>query len=184
MSRGREKGFSLIELLIVVAIMLILAAIAIPSLVRARMAANEASAAASLKQIGVANAAYSTTYGMGYAGALANMGPPSGACATASSDCADLLDRTLSGINPPSPTPIKSGYLFEYFVPNVDPDPGNPNNTYSVVAVPMTPESSGQSTFCFDNALSIYKDTSGAITDGDPTGCPPVWPVGGTVNPL
>ncbi|MBI4442067.1 MAG: type II secretion system protein [Acidobacteria bacterium] len=179
-----EKGFSLIELLIVVAIMLIVAAIAIPSLVRSRMAANEASAAASLKQIGVANATYSAFYGVGYAGALAKMGPPSGACAKAGPNCADLLDIILSGINPPTPTPMKSGYLFEYFVPDANPGPGNPNTTYSVVAVPITPGSTGQSTFCFDNALSIYKDTSGIITDGDPTGCPPVWPVGGTVNPL
>ena len=181
---SREKGFSLIELLIVVAIMLIVAAIAIPSLVRSRMAANEASAAASLKQIGVANAAYSGFYGVGYAGNLAHLGPPNGGCAKVSFECADLLDTVLSGITPSTPTPIKSGYQFTYYIPNDSPTPGDQNSTYSVVASPVLPGTSGQSTFCFDNRISIYKDTFGTITDGDPTGCPPVWPVGGTVNPI
>ena len=81
-------------------------------------------------------------------------------------------------------TPVKSGYQFSYFAPNANPSFGNPNSTYAVVAVPLTPRSTGQSTFCFDNTISIFKDTSGTISDGDPLGCPPVWPVGGTVNPL
>lgn len=184
MSRSLEKGFSLIELLIVVAIMLIVAAIAVPNLVRSRMAANEASAAASLKQIGIANVAYSTFFGVGFAGALAHLGPPNGACATTGSKCADLLDSVLSGISPSTPTPIKSGYQFTYYISNENPSASDQNASYSIVAVPVLPLTSGQSTFCFDNRISIYKDSSGTITDGDPTGCPPVWPVGGPVNPL
>ena len=69
----------MIELLIVVAIILILAAIAVPNLLRSKMAANEASAAASLRQISTANAIYSTVYSIGYAGILANLGPMGGA---------------------------------------------------------------------------------------------------------
>ena len=60
--RNKQKGFSLIELLIVVAIILIIAAIAIPNLIRSRMAANEASAVASIRTINTAEVVYSTTY--------------------------------------------------------------------------------------------------------------------------
>src|SRR5579864_1859748 len=71
----KQKGFSLIELLIVVAIILIIAAIAIPNLLRARMAANESSAVGSLRTIVTAEFNYQQNYGIGYA-PLANLGSP------------------------------------------------------------------------------------------------------------
>ena len=70
----KQKGFSLIELLIVVAIILIIAAIAIPNLLRARMAANESSAAGSLRSINTANATFLSTYGHSFAPTLAALG--------------------------------------------------------------------------------------------------------------
>ena len=73
--RKRQTGFSLIELLIVVAIILIIAAIAIPSFLSSRMSANEASAVANLRTVATAETAYSASYGaIGYSITYANDG--------------------------------------------------------------------------------------------------------------
>src|ERR1700730_8256687 len=72
--RVAHRGFSLIELLIVVAIILIIAAIAIPSLLRSRLAANQSSAVANLRTISTASVSYWVTYGNGYPPSLAALG--------------------------------------------------------------------------------------------------------------
>jgi len=107
----KQKGFSLIELLIVVAIILIIAAIAIPNLLRSRIAANEASAVGSMRTIDTAEITYSTgNPSVGYADTLAKLGNggTAGTCTatfapTAAAAC--IIDDTLS-------TGIKSGYVF------------------------------------------------------------------------
>jgi len=104
-----NKGFSLIELLIVVAIILIIAAVAIPNLLRARIAANEASAAQSLRQINTAEFAYNAAYpNLGYSTDLASLGgaPP----CLPSSATACLVDNVLASAIPGSGG--KSGYVF------------------------------------------------------------------------
>src|SRR5271155_2074126 len=77
-SSRQSRGFSLIELLIVVAIILVIAAIAIPNFMRSRMAANESASVQNMRNIVTANVVYSTTYGIGYAVNLAALGPPPG----------------------------------------------------------------------------------------------------------
>jgi prepilin-type N-terminal cleavage/methylation domain-containing protein len=148
-----QKGFSLIELLIVVAIILIIAAIAIPNLIRSRMSANEASAVASLRTINTAQATYILTYpSAGYADNLAklggNAGPPD-------STNAQLLDWVLGCAAQPCP---KSGYNFAIINPI-----GNPVSAYSTTAVPTLPGTSGVRGFCGGSVTVITFDQAGGV---------------------
>jgi len=112
----KQKGFSLIELLIVVAIILIIAAIAIPNLLRSRIAAHEASAVGSLRTINTAQVTYASTFpASGFSVALAQLGPGSGvSCTGATTATACLLDNVLgcSSANASGLTCTKSGYNF------------------------------------------------------------------------
>lgn len=167
----KQKGFSLIELLIVVAIILIIAAIAVPNLLRSRMAANEASASGSERTIATSNVTYSTTYNQGFAGSLAHLGPPAGG-GTAASDAADLIDSNLAAAT--SSTTPKSGYFFTYDPDpaggGATPSPATPNNTYTVVAQPAVVNTTGVSTFCVDQTNVVRKDPSGAQTTASTAG--------------
>ncbi len=109
----KQKGFSLIELLIVVAIILIIAAIAIPNLLRSRIAANESSAVGSLRTINTAEVTYNSTFPtMGFAPDLYTLGPGTAvSCAGANSTNACLLDNVLGCPTAMSACP-KSGYSF------------------------------------------------------------------------
>jgi type IV pilus assembly protein PilA len=143
--RNRQKGFSLIELLIVVAIILIIAAIAIPNLLRAKIAANQSSAVGSLRTLNTACIAFSTSYGI-YPTALTNLGPI-GSGGTASSSSADLIDSVLAG-------GTKSGYVFTFTA-------GASNQSYSITAKPITAATTGQNMYYTDQSGVIRVDTSG-----------------------
>src|ERR1700722_176216 len=99
-----QKGFSLIELLIVVAIILVISAIAIPSYMRSRMQANEASAVGSVRMINTSAITYSSTYvDVGFPANMVDMGGASPCSATSTTAC--ILEDTLA-------LGTKSGYLF------------------------------------------------------------------------
>jgi type IV pilus assembly protein PilA len=149
----KQMGFSLIELLIVVAIILIVAAISIPNMMRSRLAANEASAGGSLRAISTAQVAYSTTYGTGYA-PLANLGGASPCAAAAVTAC--LIDPVLTG-------GMKSGYTIATTVPAVLGTPAAPNVTYEVGAQPISAGASGQRTFCSDQSGVIRANPAGGV---------------------
>jgi type IV pilus assembly protein PilA len=147
--RNKQKGFSLIELLIVVAIILIIAAIAIPNLLRSKMAANEASAVASLRTLTTAAISYSTTYG-NYPGSLVALGPSS----TPTSAAADLVDSVL-GKDPA----VKSGYTITY-----TPNSTTAASTYTITAKPVTTNVTGLRTFFTDASGVIRADAQGGTT--------------------
>jgi prepilin-type N-terminal cleavage/methylation domain-containing protein len=140
--KTKQKGFSLIELLIVVAIILIIAAIAIPNLLRARIAANEASAASSMRTLNTACITYNSTYSS-YPLTLSSLGPSNGA--TPSSTTADLLDQVLAPTGGGNVS-TKSGYVFTYT---------GTQYTYSVTAAPASLNQTGVRYF--------YTDQSGVI---------------------
>ena len=155
----KQKGFSLIELLIVVAIILIIAAIAIPNLLRSKMAANEASAVGSVRSINTAEVAYATAYpNVGYSAALANLGGVIPCTALVTSAC--LIDQVLAT----SDVNAKSGYLNTYggVVAN-----GGINTAYTLNSDPANRGTTGQRSFFSDQSGVIRYNGSAAATVAD-----------------
>lgn len=184
--KNSKKGFSLIELLIVVAIILIIAAIAIPNLLRSRIAANEASAVASTRTLTTAEITYSTTYpadgfanndALGYGtGATTCPAPPT-------NQAACLIDNTLQ-ISVDA-THLKSGYFF-----NATPLPagagsgsGTAATSFVIGAAPGSVGSTGNRDFCsmLDGVVRAQQDPGAAGAAGtdatDVAGCSPYVPL-------
>ena len=170
----KQKGFSLIELLIVVAIILIIAAIAIPNLLRSRMAANEASAVGSIRTMNTAAITYNSTYGNGFPPSITAIGTTG---QTPSCTNAMLLDTVLTGSGG---TSQKSGYYFGLQTGVVQLTATGSScsggygysDGYVVTANPVTTGTTGQRSFCSDASGVIRYDATGTKATAANALCP------------
>ena len=140
----RVAGFSLIELLIVIAIILTIAAIAIASFLKSKIQANETAAASAMRTITTSMVAYQTSYQIGFPASLAALGPGGGGAATSAN--AQLIDSALAST-------IRGGYQFNY-VP-VDTNGDGQFDIFTLQAIPVTPGISGNKYFFVDQTNVI-----------------------------
>ncbi len=153
--KTHARGFSLIELLIVVAIILIIAAIAIPNFLRSRIAANQSSAVASCRLISISEVTYVITYNIGFSADLLSLGPPTSGPPTSSA--AALMDSLLAAGS-------KSGYGFVY---TPGPVVGGQISSYTLNANPLTPGTTGMMYFFSDTTGVIRQNLSGPASSAD-----------------
>lgn len=148
-----KNGFSLIELLLVVSVILIISAIAVPNFLRSRERANEASAVASMRVINTATVTYSMTYpDMGYPALLTNLGGANPCTASSAQAC--LIDDSLA-------LGTRGGYTFLWAGDGLTPSVG-----YTLSSTPQVVGSSGQRMFCTDQTGVIRYDPSGSGCNG------------------
>lgn len=144
-----QKGFSLIELLLVVAVILIISAIAVPSFLRSRLRANEASAVASIRVINTAAITYSITYpDLGFPAQLSILGGVNPCSASSTQSC--LIDDILA-------QGTKGGYSFAWTG-----DGAVPSVSFVVTGIPQNIGASGQNMYCSDQTGVIHYDPSGS----------------------
>lgn len=155
--RRDSRGFSLIELLIVVAIILIIAAIAIPNLLKSRIAANQASAVGSLRTLNTAEVTYASTYNTGFSPNLSSLGPG----ATTDASDAGMVDSVLAGAGN---TSSKSGYAFTYAS---SAGSSGRYDTYTLSAAPSTVGTTGTNYYFTDQTGVIRQNSTQAAGASD-----------------
>ena len=147
------RGFSLIELIIVLAIIMTIAALALPNFTRARIQANESAVVAALRSINTAVVTYESTYQQGFPNTLADLGPPPPGTPPSAS-AADLVDRHVASGG-------RSGYTLTFTAADTNGD--GRNDSYTVNAAPASPGVSGIKFFYVDQTNVIrYNPTSPA----------------------
>jgi type IV pilus assembly protein PilA len=153
------SGFSLIELMIVIAIIMIIAALAIPNLLRARMSANESAAVAALRTLATQEVNYNSAWGSGYSPTLASLGPPPPGT-PASPTTSDLVDQMLA-------SGIRGGYQFLYnpLIPSGSTAPTG----FTVSAGPISPGITGEWYFFVDQSNTIRQAYNTPATAASPT---------------
>ena len=144
---ARARGFSLVEIMVVVMIVLAIAAIAIPRMLQARMKANEASAIASMRAVQDAEEMYRTSYpAVGYSGSLADLGSHGSNCeSTSKTNACLIMDTGLAA-------GMKSGYTFELVA-----DGNTPARAYTLTATPDSMGTTGRCTFVSDQTGSVHR---------------------------
>jgi len=152
-----QTGFSLMELMIVVALIVIILAMAIPSMKEAKIHADEASAVASVRAINTAEITYQATFG-GFADSLANLGGAEPCSKSAATAC--LLDQSLAG-------GVKSGYKLEATGGNAS---GGDNTSYVVGAAPEVFDRTGKRLFCSTEKNVIRADLNAGGSTTPPNG--------------
>ena len=164
--KTESNGFSLVELLIVVAIVLIIAAIAIPNFLRSRVAANQASAVESLRALSTAEFTYSSTYNAGYTATLGHLGPPSSGSlddATHAAIVDNVLSDTAAG-GATAMTSTKSGYVFTYS-PGVAID--GRIVSFTINADPTTRGTTGLNSYFVDQTGVVRQNSSAQASAAD-----------------
>ena len=154
----RTGGFSLIELLIVVAIILIIAALAIPNFLQAKLQANQASAASTVRTINTASAQYSASWSNGFPPTLASLGSVG---ATPTCNGAMVLDPSIT-----TAPNQHSGYTFSYTgegptIPNPPAGCAAGYSSYLITAMPNNAYTGTQS-FCSDETMVLHYSSTGA----------------------